>query len=91
VRLNHRSLELRAGDAERLETWYDAYLRFYERLHADGCAFERRLAPGELVIFDNRRILHGRRAFQRGGERWLRGAYADADGLHATLARLESA
>jgi gamma-butyrobetaine dioxygenase len=91
VRLNHRSLDLRPAEAERLEAWYDAYLLFYERLHAERCAFARRLAPGELVIFDNRRILHGRRAFERGGARWLRGAYADVDGLEATLARLEKA
>lgn len=91
VRLNHRSMDLEPADAERQDAWYDAYLDLYRRLHAPGTAFERRLQPGELVIFDNRRILHGRRAFQSGGARWLRGAYADADGLHAALARLSAA
>lgn len=90
VRLNHRSLDLAPDEAERLDAWYDAYLELYGRLHAPEAAFQRRLAPGELVIFDNRRILHGRRAFHRGGARWLRGAYADVDGLHATLARLQT-
>lgn len=89
VRLNHRALDLELGDAQALDAWYDAYLELYRRLHAPGTALERRLAPGELVIFDNRRILHGRRAYARGGARWLRGAYADSDGLHATLARLQ--
>lgn len=89
LRLNHRALDLELEDAQAQDAWYDAYLDLYRRLHAPGTALERRLEPGELVIFDNRRILHGRRAYARGGARWLRGAYADSDGLHATLARLQ--
>jgi gamma-butyrobetaine dioxygenase len=89
VRLNHRSLDLPPVEAEAVEAWYDAYLAFYRRLHAPEAPFERRLAPGELVIFDNRRILHGRRGLVSGSPRWLRGCYADVDGLGATLARLD--
>jgi gamma-butyrobetaine dioxygenase len=89
VRLNHRSLDLSPGDAASLEAWYEAYLAYYRLAHAPEAAFERRLAPGEMVIFDNRRLLHGRRALSGGSPRWLRGCYADVDGLAATLARLD--
>ncbi len=89
VRLNHRSLDLEPGDATAMAAWYDAYIAFYRRLHAPAAAFGRRLAPGEIVIFDNRRLVHGRRALTSGSPRWLRGCYADVDGLEATLARLE--
>lgn len=42
--------------------------------------YEHRLAEGELVIFDNRRVAHARTAFEAGiGERWLKGAYVDGD------------
>lgn len=88
VRLNHRSLDLAPGEAAATEAWYDAYLDLYGRLHDPAAAFERRLAPGELVIFDNRRIVHGRRGLGRQSPRWLRGCYADMDGLKATLARV---
>ena len=91
VRLNHRSLDLEPGHPAAVDAWYDAYLAFHARLHAPDAAFVRRLAPGELVIFDNRRIVHGRRALSRRSARWLRGCYADIDGLRATLARLERA
>ena len=40
------------------------------------------MAPGDCVLFDNRRVLHARRAFavsDAGTERWLRGAYIDRD------------
>lgn len=89
VRLNHRSLDIAPGNAAAAEAWYDAYLAYYRRCHSPEAAYARRLAPGEMVIFDNRRLLHGRRGLTSGSPRWLRGCYADADGLAATLARLE--
>jgi alpha-ketoglutarate-dependent taurine dioxygenase len=89
VRLNHRSLDLAQGDPAAIDAWYDAYLAYYRRIHAPKAAFERRLAPGEMVMFDNRRLLHGRRALATGSRRWLKGCYADIDGLAATLARLD--
>lgn len=89
VRMNHRSLDLEPEPAEAVEAWYDAYFAYYRRAHAPEAAFERRLQAGEVVIFDNRRILHGRRTLTEGSPRWLRGCYADSDGLAATLCRLD--
>ena len=40
--------------------------------------------PGDLVGFDNRRILHGRDAFESGGRRHLRGIYIDHDEIRST-------
>ncbi|MGI9624753.1 MAG: alkaline phosphatase family protein, partial [Acidimicrobiales bacterium] len=40
---------------------------------------ERPLGPGELVIFDNRRVLHGRSSFRGGSGRHLQGCYVDMD------------
>ena len=43
-------------------------------------------APGDLVIFDNRRILHGRDAFVQGsGARRLEGCYLETDELLSRL------
>ena len=44
--------------------------------------------PGDLFIVDNRRVLHGRKAFATAGGRHLQGCYADLDGLLSTLAVL---
>lgn len=41
--------------------------------------------PGDLVGFDNRRILHGRDSFGSGGDRHLRGCYADHDDIYSRL------
>ncbi len=41
--------------------------------------------PGDLIGFDNRRILHGRDAFDGGGDRHLRGCYIDHDDVFSRL------
>lgn len=48
--------------------------------------FSHRLAPGECVIFNNRRVLHGRDSFDiTEGERWLKGTYVDMQDFNSTL------
>jgi len=42
--------------------------------------------PGDLMLFDNRRILHGREAFDATeGRRWLRGCYLEREELESAL------
>lgn len=44
--------------------------------------YEMKMAPGECVLFDNLRVMHGRKAFDvGGGSRWLRGAYIAREDL----------
>ena len=46
--------------------------------------------PGDLIAFDNRRILHGRRGYEnQGGQRFIEGIYADRDDLHSTIRTLQ--
>lgn len=66
--------------------------RAYEslRIFADVARDERfqiryRFQPGDLIGFDNRRILHGRDAFESSGKRHLRGCYADHDDIYSRL------
>ncbi|KAI9834592.1 MAG: hypothetical protein M1819_002968 [Sarea resinae] len=56
-------------------------IRDFQSLAASPDAvFELRLEEGQCVVFDNRRVLHARRAFDvASGERWLKGAYLDQD------------
>ena len=90
VRLNHRSLAPLDLCADQISAWYGAYRTFHRSLHAPGAAVKIRLEPGDVALFDNRRIVHGREAYdgQTATGRWLQGCYADIDGLLATLARL---
>ena len=50
-----------------------------------GCA-------GEMACFDNRRMLHGRSAFDpSSGRRWLRGCYSEREELESRLRMLDRA
>lgn len=62
-------------------------LRVFAKLvEAPRNLFEYKLSPGECVIFNNRRILHGRKQFEAvGGQRWLKGAYVDTDAFESRL------
>ncbi|KAF9877059.1 hypothetical protein CkaCkLH20_05325 [Colletotrichum karsti] len=56
--------------------WHMAARVFQNALETEENMFQYRLRPGECVLFDNRRVLHGRREFDAGsGLRWLKGTY----------------
>ncbi|CAG8792194.1 2957_t:CDS:1, partial [Gigaspora rosea] len=58
--------------------FYKAYKRFSSFIEDDDLKFKVTLKPGELAIFANRRVLHGRTSFdQQSAERHLKGAYLD--------------
>jgi gamma-butyrobetaine dioxygenase len=88
LRFNHRSLQAVDFDAAETARWYEAYLKFAKAADARERHFSFPMQPGDVVIFDNERILHGREAFSGASNRLLRGCYSDRDGLLATLARL---
>ena len=59
---------------------YDALRRFNQLATDDAHRLVLRLEPGDLLVFQNRRVLHGRTAFDpEGGRRHLIGCYVDAD------------
>ena len=65
-------------------------VRTFGRLLQSG-RYERRLRlrPGDVMCFDNYRLLHGRTEFDpNSGHRHLQGCYADRDSLRSRLAVL---
>jgi gamma-butyrobetaine dioxygenase len=73
-------------------TFYAAYRRFAGLLRDSRHQLKVRLADGELVLFDNQRILHGRTAFTSARHaRHLRGCYLTRDSVHSQAALLRRA
>lgn len=71
---------------------YAAMRRFSSIAHDPRFQVSTPFVPGDLVGFDNRRILHGRDAFEAGGgERHLRGCYIDQDDVYSRLRVLSRA
>ncbi|KAK1714545.1 uncharacterized protein BDZ83DRAFT_562284, partial [Colletotrichum acutatum] len=69
------------SSSEAWQAWIKGARMFQETLEREDNMYQHRLQPGECVLFDNRRVLHGRRAFDTAsGRRWLKGTYvADED------------
>jgi gamma-butyrobetaine dioxygenase len=90
LRHNSRSFDrILDDDASVRAAWRAARDRFAASIAQPDFAYGFRLDPGDMIIMDNRRLLHGRTAFQgSAGLRHLQGAYADIDGLLSTLFRL---
>ncbi len=64
--------------AESLAEYYRAYRAFMAATRDPAYTVKFALRPGEMVVFDNRRVLHGRAAFDpTTGYRHLQGFYVD--------------
>lgn len=67
--------------AAELQAFYDARRHLDSLLKAAEFEIRFRLDDGDLVMFDNRRLLHGRTSFDtQEGIRHLQGCYIDSDG-----------
>lgn len=71
---------------ERLREYHKAAKVFSSIINSNKNKFEYQLQEGECVIFDNRRVLHGRKSFTSGQkQRWLKGAYLETDDFESQL------
>lgn len=90
LRVNDRALREVLGDPAQRQIWRAAY-RALQDLIAEGAYTVRlTLRPGDVLLLDNRTILHGRTAFTD-EERWLEGCYVDIDGAVSACTLLERA
>ncbi|XP_009585171.1 PREDICTED: gamma-butyrobetaine dioxygenase [Fulmarus glacialis] len=73
--------------AEKVRPFYAALKEFNDLLNSAEHKFTYKLKPGDIVTFDNWRVLHGRQSYQSGSEvtRHLEGAYADWDVVMSKL------
>lgn len=80
VRYNNRTERIPALPPAELERYYAARQAFYTLITDPALTLTPKLAPGEMLIMDNYRLLHGRTAFRLSqGVRHLRQGYVDRD------------
>ncbi|WIY26988.1 TauD/TfdA family dioxygenase [Parasedimentitalea psychrophila] len=66
--------------------YYRAYRQYMIMTRADAYLVTLKLKAGEMVVFDNRRVLHGREAFDpQTGFRHLHGCYVDRGEFESRL------
>ena len=75
---------------DSMEKVYKAHHRFGNLLHDNKFQIKFRLNPGDIYSFNNRRVLHGRTAFDTtSGHRHLQGYYMDRDEIIGRLVYLK--
>nr|WP_218173561.1 gamma-butyrobetaine dioxygenase [Pseudomonas gingeri] len=78
------------ASTEQMPVLYGAYRRFIAMTRESRFRLMRRLNPGELWCFDNRRTLHARNAFDPAtGARHFQGCYIDRDELLSRILVLQ--
>jgi gamma-butyrobetaine dioxygenase len=69
---------------------YAALEQFWRMLRDEKYRLNLRLEPGDLIAYDNNRVLHGRRPFDpTTGERHLQGCYLNLDDVDSALRLIE--
>ncbi|MEM7562559.1 MAG: TauD/TfdA family dioxygenase [Pseudomonadota bacterium] len=89
IRVTDRTLQPINLPPEQIEDAYTALGRFYALLLGPEYRLEHLLQPGEMVVFDNHRVLHARRAFNAAaGERWIQQLSVDREEFHSVFRQL---
>ena len=89
VHYNSRSIQPLPFAAEAAERYYRAYRRFASLLRESRFMMRFMMRPGDLVVFDNHRILHGRTGFASVRyPRHLQGCYLTRDSVFSRAALL---
>ncbi|MEZ4267476.1 MAG: TauD/TfdA family dioxygenase [Myxococcota bacterium] len=80
IHFNDRSMEPLRLAPDAISAFYDAFRALDALTRDPALRLVFRLEPGDLIVFDNERLLHGRAAFDgQTGRRLLQGCYADRD------------
>lgn len=77
--------------SEAIGSWYQAYRHLMRLTRDSRYRLTFKMCSGEMVVFDNRRVLHGRTAFDpTSGKRHLHGCYVDRGEFESRLRMLQS-
>jgi len=77
-------------EKEKLDLYYSARKKISKLYNSDNYRIEFKLQPGDLLMMDNHRLLHGRTAYNANeGNRFLQGCYIDYDSTEGKLKHLK--
>jgi gamma-butyrobetaine dioxygenase len=78
---------------EQVKPFYKALKLLYKNLYLPEHMISFKMQPGDCTVYDNQRVLHGRRGFnvqeKEGGHRLLIGSYMDWDEISSKINVLE--
>ncbi|CCV08782.1 putative Gamma-butyrobetaine dioxygenase [Mesorhizobium metallidurans STM 2683] len=89
IRYNDRCLAPQTASEDEIDGLIEALAELTRLIRAPQNQFQHQLQPGEVLVFDNQRVMHGRSAFDPTlAVRHLRSCNIDRDGVHSALRTL---
>ena len=77
-------------EKQELDLYYKARKKLSDMYNSEKFRIEFKLMPGDLLMMDNHRLLHGRTSFDSNeGNRFLQGCYIDCDSTEGKLRLLK--
>lgn len=71
---------------EQVKNYYEAYLHLARAINNSPSIIDYKLKPGEILVFNNRRMMHGRKSFEsNNGARHFQGCYINIDEFKSKL------
>ena len=91
IRFHERSMDCLRLDADLADRFYPALIRFSRAVRGGEFEVRRHLTAGDVLVYDNQRVLHGRTAFDGAqSRRHIRLCTVDRDQVHSRLRRLRA-
>ena len=89
VRFSDRTFGVQDLRATQIEPAYRALRAFAKELYAEDLIYKHVLAPGEMHVFDNHRVMHARDPFDpQIGPRWIQNCAVDREEFHNRMRQL---
>lgn len=85
VRINDRVAAPLETAPEDVAVYYRGFKRLAALAADERFAVRKTLSPGDIAVFDNHRVLHGRTELTITGRRWLQWASVDRGDLHSAV------
>jgi gamma-butyrobetaine dioxygenase len=85
LRINDRVAAPLSIPPEQVETYYRGLRFLLAQSEDESLALNLTLQPGDIAVFDNHRVLHGRTDLTVDGQRWLQWVQIERGDFHSSL------
>ena len=85
IRINDRVAAPLSIPPGQVPAYYKGLRRLLELAEDPQRMIQRTLSPGDIVVFDNHRVLHGRTTLTMKGRRWLQWIQVERGDFHSAL------
>eukprot|EP00795_Rhopilema_esculentum_P010426 gene10426-19128_t len=82
---NHVRSSFINAPSEKVKRVYEAYFKLVKTMYAPENLVTYKMREGDMLVFNNKRVLHGRAAYEATSPRYLQGCYFDWDEVYSAI------